>query len=114
MANHPAKVRISTRVSAIVSWCGVVGGLTSLGLLVAGHREISANIGLAIALLIAVNELIKWRRNRKIVLPAIPEPVAQELRSQLERGDHKTVLTRLRTEYPQLPLGKTLELMRTL
>jgi hypothetical protein len=114
VASQPAKARISTRVHAIVSWCGLVGGLTSLGLLVAGHREIAAGIALAVALLIAVNDLIKSRRNKKIALPTIPEPLAQELKAHLERGDRRTVLVRLRTEYPHLSLGKAVELMGTL
>lgn len=114
MASQPANARIRTRVHAVVSWCGLVGGLTSLGLLVAGHRELAAGIALAVALLIAVNDLIKWRRNKKIVLPTIPEQLAQELMAHLERGARKTVLVRLRTEYPQLPLAKAIELMGSL
>jgi hypothetical protein len=77
----------------------------------AGHRDIAYLGGLATVLLLATHELTTWLRNSKIVLPTIPEPLAQQLRTQLQHGDRKTVLARLRSEYPHLSLGKAIDLM---
>lgn len=98
----------------VLSGCAGMAGVTSVGLWVAGDRDIAYLAGSAAALLLVAYELAAWLRNRKIVLPTVPEPLSQELRTHLERGDRETVLARLRTEYPQLPLGKAIELMGTL
>lgn len=106
--------RLGALIPTVLSGCAALAGIASVSLLVAGDRDIAYLGGMATVLLVLAYELISWLRSRKIVLPAIPVALAQELRAQLQAGDRKTVLVRLRDEYPQLPFGKRIELMRTL
>lgn len=106
--------RGGARMLIVLSGCAGLAGIAWLGLLVAGDRDIAYLGGSAAALLVLAYHLTAWLRNRKIVLPTIPEPLSQELKTHLERGDLKTVLARLHAEYPQLPFGKRIELTKIL